>query len=673
MIRILLIEDNPEDALRIKKALASAEDNAFFEPFDFTVVGSLGKGLGVLTQEKTDVVLLDMGLPDARNFDGIDRIKKKHPLIPIVVLTNQTEETLIGVEAVKHGAQDYFFKGHLSDVCSLDRVIRYAIERKKHEEEIIAAREKAERASSEAIRASKAKSEFLSNMSHDIRTPLNCIIGVADLLSRAKLSEDEANYVQMLNKASDNLLSLINDILDLSKIESGLIKISKTEFDLMETVESILDIVSTRAHAKNLEMIFRIAPDVPRRLTGDPEHLGQILLNFLGNAIKFTKSGEVLLAVSNVSSSDKETVIQFDIKDTGIGIPNDKLSIIFESFTQLDHKDASLKRQGSGLGLSICKKLIEMMNGTVNVQSEIDKGSTFQFRLPFDVPHVATSQQAVIPPLNLQGQHVLVVEDNEAQRFSLKELLAYWGATVDVAANSQEALRLAKAMRKNKRKFDIALLDLRMPGIATGGIELSQALKDDLKSVIMMLPTNHRYGDLENLKKAGIERSCFKPTKPEQLAEMISGILQQGSDKSQRDGTDIKPASSKPASPAPLKLLVVDDSEENRKLIQAYCKDTEIKIEMAEDGQRALEKFKTNAFDLVLMDIQMPTMNGYEALAAIREWETSRKQPRVPILALTAFALKEEAQRCIEAGFKAHITKPIRKNDLMQALKKYVA
>src|ERR1700722_2216839 len=257
MIKALLIEDNPEDILKIKRALTNSEDGVFLESFEFIEASSLNKGLEILKSEKIDVILLDIGLPDTRDFSGIDRLKKEMLLAPIIVLTKQREETLVTIEAVKRGAQDYFSKNQLSDMSSLDRVIRYAIERKKNEEELVIAREEALKASAEALRASKAKSEFLSSMSHDIRTPLNSIIGVADLLSRAKLSEDEANYVQMLNKASDNLLSLINDILDLSKIESGLVKINNIVFDLLDTVEKVLDIVSSRAHAKGLEIIFK--------------------------------------------------------------------------------------------------------------------------------------------------------------------------------------------------------------------------------------------------------------------------------------------------------------------------------------------------------------------------------------------------------------------------------
>ncbi len=664
MIRVLLIEDNEDDALKIRKALSKSADGIFLDGFDFVMASSLRQGIKALGSENIDVVLLDLGLPDARGFEGIVRLRKAFPFIPTIILTKQHEETLIAVEAVKMGAQDYFSKSNLSDIFSLDRIIRYAIERKKLEQTIVEAKEEAERAKEQALKASKAKSEFLSSMSHDIRTPLNCIIGVADLLSRAKLSEEEVNYVQMLNKASDNLLSLINDILDLAKIESGQIKISSISFDLLKTVESVLDFTSNRAHAKGLELIFHIAPDVPRQIVGDPEHLNQILINLLGNAIKFTKSGEVVLEIKKINFTGTNFHLQFQVKDTGIGIPSDKLLVIFESFIQLDHKDA-LKRQGSGLGLSICKRLISMMNGKINAASELGKGSTFTVDIPFKESN-EVSKIAIIPSLHLTNIDVLVTDDNLLNRTILGELLNYWKANVFLTKNMQEAEDLCS---KRDKKFEIAIFDIRMPGVGAGGIELAEKLKDKINSTILMLPTNHRYGDIERLKNAGITKYFFKPAKPEQLAGLISEI----SNKELHPNSEIANSSMNASQKKPLRLLVADDSEENRQLIAAYCKDTCLSLTLAEDGKDAFEKFKKAKYDLVLMDLQMPQMNGYEAFHAIRDWEKNQNKTEVPVLALTAYALKEEAEKCMAAGFGAHLTKPIRKNDLLQAIKKFAS
>lgn len=657
MIRVLLIEDDPRDAQEVKAAL-SHSGGSYLESFEFSLQDTLQRGLEVLKAQKVDVILLDLDLPDARDFYGLDRLRRDFPRVPLIVLTKQNEETLIALEAVKRGAQDYFSKRYLRESSSLDRVIRYAIERKKVEQDLVAARE-------EALKASRAKSEFLANISHDIRTPLNCIIGVADLLSRAKLSEEEKNHVQMLTRASDNLLSLINNVLDLSKIEAGQVEIRHREFDLLETVGPALDIVATRAHGKGLELIFKIDPEVPRDLIGATDLVGQVLVNLLGNAVKFTKQGEVSLMIHRVRQDSESVTLQLLVKDTGIGIPQDKLTTIFESFTQLE-QDSSLKPQGSGLGLSICRRLVELMKGQISVRSRPGQGSEFQVQLQFALAK-GRRPRVVNANLNLTGKKVLVTDDNGAHGTLLKELLELWSAEVHLAKNRQEALALVAKLKGRQQTFDLAVLDLRMPGVATGGIELARDLAGQIGAFVMMLPTNHRHGDLKYLRDLGIDQYYFKPTKPERLAEVVAASLRGGP----KVQGALESVEEDPRRDRLLHLLVADDSEDNRQLIQAYCKGANIQLEMAEDGRQALEKFKHQNFDLVLMDIQMPQMNGYEALAAIRQWERANSRSSIPVLALTAFALKEEAERCLSAGFNAHVTKPITKSDLIKTITRF--
>jgi signal transduction histidine kinase/DNA-binding LytR/AlgR family response regulator len=659
MINVILIEDSADDVTLILKALNRSDDNPYLEPFEFSFARSFNAGLEIVRNKKIDVALLDLGLPDTREFDGIDRLRNELPHMPVVVLTRQREETSIAIEALKRGAQDYFNKSHLTDGGSLEKVIRHAIERKKIEQEIIAARE-------EALKASRAKSEFLSSMSHDIRTPLNCIAGVSDLLLHAKLSEEDHNYVKMLSRASENLLTLVNDVLDLSKIEAGQTLPSKIKFDLLETADNVFDIISGRAHAKGLEVIFKIQPDVPRRIVGDPALLNQILVNLLGNAVKFTTSGEVTLSISVSNLQNNAATLRFIVSDTGMGIPADKFSVIFDSFTQLESNDSSAKRLGSGLGLSICKRLVELMNGEIRVRSKINEGSEFEFDLNLEISK-ETTEAGVIPQLNLAGVKILVTEDNPANYHILRELLGQWNADVYGAHNSHEAIMRVEAFRQEHKKFDIALLDLRMPGVATGGLELTERIRNDVKSVIMMLPTNHRVGDIERLKQAGVDKYYFKPTKPEQLMQLITEILYSPAATS----LETNKKAEKPTATKALSLLVADDSEDNRLLIEAYCKGSGINCDMAENGQQAFEKFQKCYFDLVLLDIQMPLMNGYEALSAIRVWEKAQQRRQVPVLALTAYALREEAEKCLSAGFKAHVTKPITKRDLLQVIRKH--
>lgn len=651
MIRVLLIEDNPQDVERIRSGLSRFDRGPYLESFEFLLASTLQDGLSQIETHEVHVVLLDLGLPDSRNFDGIDRLKNKNPSIPIIVLTAQRENTLITIEALKHGAQDYFCKNQLDEASSLDRTIRYAIERKKFEAEVIAAREQAER-------ASQAKSEFLANVSHDIRTPLNCIIGVCDLLGRSPMSEENANHLKMLNRASETLLSLINDVLDLSKIEAGQVNIQKRPFDLFETIEAVIDITSPRAHGKNLELILNRATDVPRTLNGDPERLSQILVNLIGNAIKFTKEGEVIL---NILRESDGTMV-FAVKDTGVGIPEGKIESIFESFTQLESNSAEIKRQGSGLGLAICKKLVELMDGEIKVESELNKGSEFRVSLPFPPAEVTHTARA-----HLEGLEVLICAHSKANAFILADTLRSWGAQTYITSSSQEAVH---SLRAHPRMIDLAILDLRMPGVASGGIELHTLIKDSVKNTIMLLPTNHRHGDLDRMKDMGIQHYLFKPVNGEKLAELVNNVIQ--SNQPVISSTPLAPQKSV-VDGRPLRLLVADDSEDNRYIIQAYCKGASLHLVLAEDGRQAFEKFQQNEFDLVLLDIQMPDMNGYETLSAIRKWEAEKGRPRIPILALTAFALKEEADKCLRAGFGAHVTKPIRKDELLRTIKRYVA
>jgi len=659
MIKLLLVEDDPRDAEAIQAALSGGGSGQYLEPFEFISARSLQQGLAILREREVDVVLLDLDLPDARDFHGIDRLKREFPTVPMIVLTKQNEETLVALEAVKRGAQDYFSKNQLDDYLSLDRVIRYAIERNKAEKELVLAREA-------ALKASRAKSEFLANMSHDIRTPLNCIIGVSDLLLRSKLSEEDRNHVMMLNRASESLLSLVNNVLDLSKIEAGQVVLGNKEFDLLETASSVLDLVATRAHAKGLEVIFKIEEDVPRSLIGGADILSQVLANLLGNAVKFTKEGEITLSVEVVNRTDSHAELAFSVKDTGVGIPKDKLEAVFDTFTQIDSSDPAIKNEGSGLGLSICRRLVKLMKGRIGVKSTQGKGSEFHFQVPFELG-AARAHAQTLPKSGLDAKTILVVDDNLAHGLLLKELLEGWGAKVWLAKDSRTALAMNMSMVTKGKAFDLGLIDLRMPGLRAGGIELVQKIKGQIASLIMMMPTNHRPGDLQLLRKSGIHHYYFKPTKPYQLAQIITKCLKHeigASDLSAMiDGQGVNAK--------PLKLLVADDSEDNRLLIEAYCRGSNINLAMAEDGHEALEKVKSTEFDLILMDLQMPRMNGYEALAEIRNWENANQKKNIPVLALTAYALTEEAERCLSAGFDAHVTKPITKTQLITTINRY--
>jgi two-component system, sensor histidine kinase and response regulator len=572
--------------------------------------------------------------------------------------------TIIGVLCAEHvGAPRRWSIQEEQVASSLATMATLAISTAKRHEG-----EQALRHAKEAAEvASRAKSEFLANMSHEIRTPMNAILGMSGLLWDTPLTVEQRKYLRVVRRAGGTLLNLINDILDLSKIESGHLELESIHFDLSEVIDRALEMLAMRANEKSLELVCRIAPDVPCCLIGDPTRLTQIFINLMGNALKFTDAGSVVVQVTNDEEARTPGAIQFSVSDTGIGIPPDKLAAIFDRFTQV-HASSTKQYGGTGLGLAITKQLIERMNGRIWAESAVGKGSTFHgsVTLPVQPFHDVAKP---ISPITLSGVRTLVVDDHPTNRVILRETLAALGALTAEAGDGAAAVQELRRANKQGTPYELLLLDSDLPDMS--GFRTVERLKElsiEQRPVTIMLASGHWADDIARTYDLGLGGYLVKPIRRTDLIQAIGIALNRAKGTPLAGSTD-PPDPTSSATQHSLRLLLVEDSPDNQLLVRAYLKQTGHSLDIADNGAIGLEKFKSHQYDVVLMDIQMPVMDGYSATKSIRQWERNHDLPSVPIIALTAYSLKEETDKIFQAGCTTHITKPVNKTTLLEVLR----
>lgn len=651
-VKVLLVEDDEDDYVITRKLLSRVEGASY----ELTWVKDYRSGLDALLGGGHDVCLLDNMLGEGTGMELLRIARERGCHTPVILLTGQGSREL-DCEAARAGAADYMTKGQITSPL-IERSIRYAIEHKRAEEELKQARDA-------ALESTRMKALFLANMSHEIRTPMSCVVGMAELLLDTPLTSEQHECVEAISTSADGLLTVINDILDFSKIEAGKLDFQCVNFDLRRTVEQTVELLAVRARARFDELSLLIENDVPSALSGDPGRLRQVLNNLIGNAIKFTERGEIFVHVTVERETERDTVLHFSVRDTGIGIAPKLQSHLFEPFVQADGS-TSRRYGGTGLGLAITKRLVGMMGGEVGVESNLGAGSTFWFTVQLE-KQSAISSKAVTPRLDLRGLRALLVSDSQNSRLILTHQVGAWGVVTREVVSAEAAVTELRCAARAGEPFDLALIDFVHP--AADGVELARVIKSDasISGVrLVLLSSLGQRGNGDEALKAGLSAYLTKPVRHVHLYDCLATVMGKSGCADAPGTSPTCPALEEADSLSDVRILLVEDKEVIRNVTVRLLEKLGCRADTAANGVEALKALEKQVYDIVLMDCQMPEMDGYEATAEIRRREGADRH--TPVIAMTAHALEGEREKCIAAGMDDYLAKPVKGADLKAML-----